>query len=193
MRNGAIYRCMAVTMDVALLSTFVEVADSASFSAAARKLGTTTATVSRSIAKLEKSIGSRLFHRTTRRVSLTTAGTALYERTAAHLRALAHATKELPEHQSEPAGTLKLTATHDLGATFLSGMISRFIVLYPKVQVQAEFSSRLVDIAAEGFDVAIRGEGGKHKDMSLTAQRLGEPGDLGLYAAPSYLARRGSP
>ena len=180
-------------MDVALLSTFVEVADSASFSAAARKLGTTTATVSRSIAKLEKSIGSRLFHRTTRRVSLTTAGTALYERTAAHLRALAHATKELPEHQSEPAGTLKLTATHDLGATFLSGVISRFIVLYPKVQVQAEFSSRLVDIAAEGFDVAIRGEGGKLKDTSLTARRLGERGELGLYAAPGYLARRGSP
>jgi DNA-binding transcriptional LysR family regulator len=184
---------MNVTIDVALLVTFVEVADAASFSAAARTLGTTTATVSRSIAKLEESVGSRLFHRTTRRVSLTTAGTALYERTAAHLRALTHATRELPEQQSEPAGSLKLTAPHDLGATFLGSVIARFIALYPKVQVEAEFSSRVVDIAAEGFDVAIRTDRGKHKDTSLTARRLVPRGELSLYAAPGYLARRGSP
>lgn len=184
---------MNVTIDVGLLATFVEVADATSFSAAARVLGTTTPTVSRSIAKLEASVGSRLFHRTTRRVSLTTAGTALYERTAAHLRALAHAARELPEHQNEPAGTLKLTAPYDLGATFLGSAIARFITLYPKVQVEAEFSSRLIDIAKEGFDVALRGDSGKHKDTSLTARRLFERDELGLYAAPSYIARRGNP
>jgi DNA-binding transcriptional LysR family regulator len=184
---------MGVTIDVALLVQFVEVADAASFSAAARTLGTTTATVSRNVARLEGSVGSRLFHRTTRRVSLTTAGTALYERTANHVRALAHATKELPEHQSEPAGTLKLTAPYDLGATFLGSVIARFIALHPRVQVQAEFSSHLVDLAAEGFDVALRGDSGKHKDASLTARRLVQRGELNLYAAPSYLARRGSP
>lgn len=192
-RNDVIDYCMPVTIDVALLANFVEVADAASFSAAARALGTTTATVSRSIAKLEEVVGSRLFHRTTRRVSLTTAGTALYERTATHLRALANATKELPEHQSEPAGTLKLTAPYDLGATFLGSVIARFIALYPKVQVQAEFSSHLVDLAAEGFDVAIRGGSSKHKDTSLTVRRLVPRGELSLYAAPGYLARRGSP
>jgi DNA-binding transcriptional LysR family regulator len=184
---------MDVTIDIALVATFVEVADAASFSGAARALGTTTATVSRTIAKLEESVGSRLFHRTTRRVSLTTAGNALYERTAAHLRALAHATKELPEHQTEPAGTLKLTAPYDLGATFLGSVIARFMALYPKVQVQAEFSSHVVDLAAEGFDVALRGEMGKHKDTSLTARRLVHGGEISLYAAPSYLARRGNP
>lgn len=176
-----------------MLECFVEVADAQSFSAAARALGTTTPTVSRSIAKLEEAIGSRLFHRTTRRVSLTTAGTALYERTAGHLRALTRASKELPEHQSEPAGILKLTAPYDLGATYLGSVIARFIALYPKVQVQAEFSSNVVDIAAEGFDVAIRGDSGKHKDTSLTARRLVPRGELCLFAAPSYLARRGSP
>jgi DNA-binding transcriptional LysR family regulator len=184
---------MDVTIDLALLSVFVEVADAASFSAAARTLGTTTATVSRSIARLEESVGSRLFHRTTRRVSLTTAGTSLYDRTAPHVRALKHATKELPEHQSEPAGVLKLTAAYDLGATFLGSVIARFITLYPKVQVQAEFSSRVVDVAGEGFDVAIRGGSGKHKDTSLTARRLVPKGELSLYASPSYLARRGNP
>jgi len=184
---------MDATIDVGLLLHFVEVADAASFSGAARTLGTTTATVSRSVAKLEESVGSRLFHRTTRRVSLTTAGTALYERTAPHVRALAHATREMPEHQHEPAGTLKLTAPYDLGATFLGSVLARFIALYPKVQVQAEFSSQLIDMAAEGFDVALRGESGKHQDASLTARRLVPRSELGLYAAPSYLARRGSP
>ena len=180
-------------MNASLLATFVEVADAASFSGAARILGTTTATVSRSIAKLEESIGSRLFHRTTRRVSLTTAGTALYQRAAAHVRALAHATKELPEQQNEPAGTLKLTAPYDLGATFLGSVIARFIALYPKVQVQAEFGSRVVDLAAEGFDIALRGDTGKHKDTSLTARRLVTRGELNLYASPSYLPTRGAP
>src|SRR3954470_10686931 len=122
---------MDVTMNASLVATFVEVADAASFSGAARILGTTTATVSRSVAKLEASVGSRLFHRTTRRVSLTTAGTALYERTAVHLRALTHAARDLPEHQIEPAGTLKLTAPYDLGATFLGSVIARFIALHP--------------------------------------------------------------
>ncbi|KFE70325.1 LysR family transcriptional regulator [Hyalangium minutum] len=184
---------MPATIDITLLASFVEVADASSFSGAARALGTTTATVSRTIAKLEASVGSRLFHRTTRRVSLTTAGRALYERTAAHVRALAHATKELPEHQSEPAGTLKLTAPYDLGAIFLGSVIARFVALYPKVQVQAEFSSRVVDLAAEGFDVAIRGDISKHKDPSLTARPLAQRSELSLYAAPSYLARRGNP
>jgi DNA-binding transcriptional LysR family regulator len=184
---------MNVTVDVSLLAAFVEVADAKSFSGAARVLGTTTATVSRSIAKLEESVGSRLFHRTTRRVSLTTAGTALYERTAEHVRALTHATRELPEHQSEPAGTLKLTAPYDLGATFLADVIARFIALYPKVQVHAELGSRMVDFGAEGFDVAIRAERGKHRDTSLTARRLVPRGELSLYASPSYLAKRGSP
>ncbi|MBK8258196.1 MAG: LysR family transcriptional regulator [Polyangiaceae bacterium] len=184
---------MTATIDVALLAAFVEVADAASFSAAARTLGTTTATVSRSIAKLEDAVGSRLFHRTTRRVSLTSAGTALYERTATHLRALAHAAKELPEHQSEPAGTLKLTAPYDLGATFLGSVIARFIARYPKVHVQAEFSSHAVNLAAEGFDVALRGDSVKHTDTSLTARRLVQRGELNLYASPAYLSRRGSP
>lgn len=187
------YSCMSVTIDVSLLATFVQVADGASFSGAARILGTTTATVSRSIAKLEESVGSRLFHRTTRRVSLTTAGTALYERAAAHVRALTHATKTLPEHQNEPAGTLKLTAPYDLGATFLGGAVARFLARYPKVKVQAEFGSRVVDLAAEGFDVALRGDSGNHKDTSLTARRLVPRGELSLYASPSYLAKRGSP
>ena len=184
---------MDVTIDVALLAVFVEVADAANFSTAARILKTTKATVSRSITKLEETVGSRLFHRTTRRVSLTTAGTTLYERTAHHLRALTLAAKDLPERQSEPAGLLKITAPYDLGATLLGGVIARFLALYPKVQVQADFTSRVVDLAAEGFDVALRVDRAKHRDTSLTARRIVPRGELCWYASPGYLARRGSP
>lgn len=184
---------MSATIDVALLVTFVEVADASSFSAAARVLRTTTPTVSRSVAKLESSLGSRLFHRTTRRVTLTTAGAALYERTALHVRALGRATRELPERQDEPAGALKITAPYDLGATFLASAIARFLALHPKVQVNAELSGRMVDVAKEGFDVAIRTDLGKHSDTSLTVRKLIPRGELHLYAAPGYITRRGNP
>jgi DNA-binding transcriptional LysR family regulator len=122
----------------------VEVADAGRFSAAARALGTTTPTVSRSIAKLERLVGSRLFHRPTRRVSLTTARSALYAATAVHVRALAGAARERPEHQEgRAAGTLEITAPYDLGATFLGSAVARFIALHRKIQVHADFSSRM--------------------------------------------------
>lgn len=184
---------MSVTVDVALLLHFIQVADDASFSAAARALGTTTATVSRSVAKLEASVGSRLLHRTTRRVSLTTAGRALYDRTAPHVRALRHAAREMPEQQEEPAGVLKLAAPFGLAATLLGSIIARFIERYPKVHVQAELGSRMVDLAGEGFDVALRSDRGPIKDSSLTARRLAPRGELGAYAAAGYLSRRGQP
>src|SRR5438128_7429572 len=105
---------MDATIDLALVSTFVAVGEAASFSLAARKLGVTTATVSRSIAKLEELVGARLVQRTTRHVSLSTAGEALFERAASHVRAVQAALGDLPERQEEPAGTLRLTAPYDL-------------------------------------------------------------------------------
>lgn len=184
---------MSVTIDMALLATFVSVADGASFSGAARAAGTTTATVSRSIAKLEEAVGSRLFHRTTRRVSLTTAGKALHERVEGHVRGLVDVLKDLPERHAEPAGILKITAPYDLGSTVLGSVMTRFMTRFPKVQVHAEFTSRAVDLGAEGFDVALRGDSVRHRDSSLTARRLVPRAELGLFAAPSYLARRGAP
>lgn len=184
---------MSVTIDIALLATFVSVAEGASFSGAARAAGTTTATVSRNIAKLEDVVGSRLFHRTTRRVSLTTAGKALHERIEGHVRGLADVMKDLPERHTEPAGVLKVSAPYDLGSTLLGSVMTRFMTRYPKVQVHAEFSSRVVDLGGEGFDVALRSGSARHTDSSLTARRLVPRAELGLFAAPSYLARRGTP
>jgi DNA-binding transcriptional LysR family regulator len=180
-------------MDLGLLSLFVEVADASSFSRAARKLGTTTATVSRGIAKLEELLRTELVHRTTRSVSLSTAGAALYERAAPHVRALRGAATELPERQEEPAGTLRITAPYDFGVTLLGELIARFSTRYPKVRIEADFTTRQVDLVAEGFDLAIRGGAGKQRDSSLTVRRLVNVGMLYFYASPTYVARRGSP
>jgi DNA-binding transcriptional LysR family regulator len=184
---------MSATIPLDLLSVFVEVASCASFSKAARALGTTTATVSRSIGKLEQELGSELLHRSTRRVSLSTAGAALFERAAPHVRALRYAARELPERQEEPAGLLRVTTLSDLGTTMLGELVARFTLRYPKVFVQMELSSRRVDIIAEGFDIALRGSAGQERDTSLTVRRLVKHTHINAYASPGYVARRGSP
>jgi DNA-binding transcriptional LysR family regulator len=184
---------MNATIPLDLLSVFVEVASCASFSKAARALGTTTATVSRSIGKLEQELGSELLHRSTRRVSLSTAGAALFERAAPHVRALRYAARELPERQEEPAGLLRVTTLSDLGTTMLGELVARFTLRYPKVFVQMELSSRRVDIIAEGFDIALRGSAGQERDTSLTVRRLVKHTHINAYASPGYVARRGSP
>lgn len=183
---------MDAPLDLSLLSAFVAVAEASSFSKAAALLGVTTATVSRTIAKLESIVGAELIHRTTRQVALSSAGEALYARTAPHVRSLRDAVQKLPERHDEPAGTLRLTAPVVLGVTFLSDVIARYVARYPEVRVEADFSNRKVDLVKEGFDLAIRGDGGVRKNSSMTIRTLTRT-PLRFYAAPSYLARQGMP
>ena len=97
-------------MDLNLLAIFEAVARTASFSAAARELRLPKSSVSRGVARLEAELGVQLLMRTTRQVSVTSAGTALYDRTAPLLRSMTTALGELPEQQEEPTGTLRVTA-----------------------------------------------------------------------------------
>src|SRR5262245_31868470 len=117
---------MNETVALDLLQAFVAVAETSSFSAAAERLGTSKATVSRAIAKLEEGVGAELVHRTTRQVALSTAGTALYERAAPHLAALQKSVCTLPELEEAPSGELKITAAIDIGATLLPEVVARF-------------------------------------------------------------------
>jgi DNA-binding transcriptional LysR family regulator len=181
---------MNTTID--LVSVLVAVGETSSFSAAAARLGVTTGTVSRSIARLEALTGAQLVHRTTRHVSLSTAGQALFERSASHVRGIEAALKNLPERQQEPAGTLCLTAPPDLGVTLLPDVIARFVSLYPQVRVHLDLGNRKVDLVAEGFDLALRASTAKERDSSLVRRRMMVV-DVRFYAAPSYVARRGSP
>jgi DNA-binding transcriptional LysR family regulator len=170
----------------------VAVAEETSFSKAARRLGVTKGTVSRAIVRLEDRVGAELLHRTTHKVALSTAGTALYERTAPHLAALDGAVGALPERSEQPSGLLRLTAPHDFAAIILPDVMAQFLVRFPEVRVDVRVTNLRVDLVAERFDLAIRASLGKMASSTLKARRL-NLGAVGFYASPSYLARRGEP
>ena len=178
-------------MDLNLLTIFEAVARTSSFSAAAKELRLPKSSVSRGVARLEADLGVQLLIRTTRQVSITAAGTALYDRMAPLLRSMTAAIGELPEREEEPSGTLRVTAPVDLGVTLLAEVVSRYTALYPAVLVELHLTGRVVDLVAERFDVALR-VGMKLEDSSLVVRRV-TPIVLRVFASPLYLARRGTP
>jgi DNA-binding transcriptional LysR family regulator len=180
------------TLDLGLLSMFAAVAETSSFSAAAQRLGLTKGTVSRGISRLEATLGVELVHRTTRSVALSTAGSALYEKTAPQLLSLHRSVLNLPEGDGRPAGELRMAAPADFGATVLPEVIARYTARYPDVRVDLTLTSRHVDLVREGLDLAIRASLVRLEDSSLTMRRLTRAEGF-AYAAPAYLARRGTP
>jgi DNA-binding transcriptional LysR family regulator len=178
-------------MDLNRLAVFEAVARTASFTAAARELGLPKSSVSRAIAALEEELGVQLVVRTTRKVSLNAAGTALYDRLAPLLRQVGAALGEIPEREEQPSGLLRVTAPVDLGVLFLAEAVARYATRYPSVSVELHLTGRVVDLVAERFDVALR-VGRKLEDSTLVARKVA-PIAFRLYASPVYLARRGTP
>jgi len=182
---------MAATIDVSRVSAFVAVAERSSFSAAARALGLPTSTVSRAVAALEAELGMRLLQRTTRHVSLTTDGAALYDKLAPAVHAITDALDAAGDGE-EPSGLLRVTAAPDVGATLLAEAVTRFTARHPAVRVEVALTSRTVDLVAEGFDAAVRAATKPLKDSSLVARTLATL-DVHVYASPAYVARHGMP
>jgi DNA-binding transcriptional LysR family regulator len=178
-------------MDLNHLTLFEAVARTTSFSGAAKELRLPKSSVSRGIARLEEELGTQLLLRTTRQVSLTAAGTTLYDRITPLLRQVGAALGELPEREEEPAGQLRVTAPVDLGVLMLAEVVTRFTARYPAVTVDLHLTGRVVDLVAEKFDVALR-VGATLKDSTLVARRV-TPIVAQLFASPVYLARRGTP
>jgi DNA-binding transcriptional LysR family regulator len=179
-------------LDYDLLAIFIAVAEAKSFSKAALRLGLSKGTVSRAITELEALLATELIHRTTHAFALSTAGTALYERTAPHLRALDDAIGHLPEPGERPSGVLRLTAAPALSTVLLPEVLAQFALRYPEISFELHITSETVDLIAEGFDVALRSMHHGMKETMLTVRRIGDANG-GFYAAPSYLARRGAP
>jgi DNA-binding transcriptional LysR family regulator len=177
-------------MDLNLLELFVTVARTASFSEAGRKLGLPRSSVSRNVGELETALGVQLFNRTTRKVALSTAGATLYERIAPQLQELHQSLDSMPEQAEQPSGELRLTAPTDLGVTVLPDIIAGFGQRYPAICVDVRLAQRVVDLVGEGFDLALRISEGRLADSSLVARRLSEV-EFELFAAPTYVARRG--
>lgn len=180
------------TPDLNLLRRFVAIAQSTSFSAAAQKLGLPKSTMSRSVARLEQELGTRLLHRTTHAVGLTTAGAALLERVAPLLGSLETALSSLPEQTERPSGLLRITAAPDFAAAMLAPLVARFAFLHPDIRVEARLTTEYLDLVAEGFDLALRASSKRLADSRLVARRMGRV-ELQLFASPAYLSRRGVP
>lgn len=179
-------------IDLNLLGHFLAVAETASFSAAAKKLGLTGPSVSRGVAALEQSLGVQLFARTTRHVALTTAGERLRSRVGPGLSALREALETLPESRGVPSGEIRVTAPVDFATLFLPAVLATFQPRYPQVRVDVRVTGAKIDLVADGIDLAIRGADAKMKDSSLVATRIANL-ERHVYGSPSYLSRRGTP
>ena len=177
-------------MDLNRVSAFVRVVQDGSFTAAARALGLPKSSISRSVAQLERDLGIRLLQRTTRQIHLTDAGAAYFERVSRALGDIGEATVAASDAQSELSGVVRLTSPVDIGIWSLASIIARFVRAHPRIRVEVSLTNHVVDLVAEGFDLAVRA--GPMRDSSLVARRVGELQSV-AYASPHYLARRGTP
>jgi len=152
------------------VGTFVEIVRQHSLSAAAKRLELPKSTVSRRLLKLEQQLGTKLLHRDARKVTLTPAGKRLYDSVFGAVDALDAALAELEESSRAPRGTIRLTAPPDLGRMVLSSIFVAFLERYPEISLELWFTNRLVDLAHEGVDLAVRAGGIANSE--LIARRL---------------------
>jgi DNA-binding transcriptional LysR family regulator len=172
------------------IAVFVKVVELSSFTAAAEALESSQPVVSKAVTRLEEKLGARLLNRTTRRLSLTEAGAELYRRSVKALEEIENATLEAARFQTEPRGTLRVSAPMSFSILHLGPVLHAFMERYPGVNVELELDDRHVDLVKDGFDLAIRI--GRLQDSSLIARKLA-PCKQVVCAAPSYLAKRGEP
>jgi len=172
------------------LAAFAETARHGSFAAAARALGTAPSTLAKSVARLEASLGLRLFHRTTRQVTLTDDGRRLFQRCERVLGELEALQEEASGARAAPAGTLRIDMPAVFGRQAVMPLLARLMEAHPALSVDARFSDTFVDLVREGLDLAIRI--GPLADSTLVARRFASQSLL-LVASPAYLARAGTP
>jgi DNA-binding transcriptional LysR family regulator len=177
-------------MDLNDIVVFTKVVETRSFTGAAEQLGLPKSTVSRKLAQLEERLGVRLVQRTTRKLALTDVGQAYYERCARIVADLAEAEQLVTDMQATPRGRVRVTAPIDLSTQHLGTIIAEFLAAHADINVELDATDRIVDLIEDGFDVAVRF--GPLPESTLIARRLGAFGGV-LCAAPSYLARRGTP
>jgi DNA-binding transcriptional LysR family regulator len=177
-------------MDLNRAAIFVRVVAEGGFTAAARALHLPKSSVSRAVSLLEEELGARLLQRSTRKVHLTEAGTTFYNRAAPALGGVEEAAAAVADLQVGLHGTIRITAPLDAGVWLLGPLVARFVSKHPGVFVDVVLTARVVDLVAEGFDFGLRAS--PMRDSSLVARKLKRVA-IALYAAPTYLARRGTP
>ncbi|MGI9263562.1 MAG: LysR substrate-binding domain-containing protein [Gammaproteobacteria bacterium] len=167
----------------------VRVVDAGSFSGAARQLGVAPSSVSRQINDLEEQLGVRLFHRTTRQLSLTEAGHIYYERAGSILIDVDEAKLAISQLGS-PSGILRVTLPSAIGRELVVSVLPKFLALYPGIKIVMSIDDQIVDMVERGLDVGIRI--GQLKDSTIKARRIGDSRRV-VCASPEYIRRAGRP
>src|SRR5882672_10943149 len=172
------------------MAAFVRVVDSKGFSAAAPVLGLTPSAVSKLVTRLETRLGVRLLQRTTRALHLTQEGEVFYaaaKRIVGEIEALEN---QIVGESGTPSGVLRVTTSLAFATHQLAPVLSEFLARHPLVQFELLPTDRVIDMVEEGIDIALRI--GRLADTSFMARKIGEDKRL-ICAAPSYLARHGTP
>lgn len=172
------------------LALFVTIVEAGSLSAAAEHLDLPAATVTRRLQSLERELGCRLLHRSARRLQPTAEGLQYYEQCRPLIHALNQATRSLDDNLRQIAGTIRVLAPVNLASGPLTPAWVGFLQQHPEISLEFQLSNTFQDLVGSGADLAIRV--GKQADSLLTLRRLGQIG-VRLVAAPTYLARHGTP
>lgn len=173
------------------IRAFVQAVEAGSFSRAAQQLGLSPSSVGKAVARLEQRLDVRLFHRTTRSLSLTDEGLAFHDSCLRALRELEQAETALAERRAEPSGRLRIAMPVLLGRDWVMPQLLCLAAQYPALEIEAQFSNRPIDFAEEGCDLAVR-IGLLENSANLAARQLGVQ-RLAVCAAPAYLAQYGVP
>jgi len=179
-------------MDLNQMLIFGKVAENQSFTKASRELGIEKSTASMKVTQLEKRLGTRLLNRTTRSVTLTEAGEGYYQYCQQVIDTAKEAEHFAETLTTEPQGLLRISAPLDFGQIVVSELVDPFLKIYPKLEIELILTNEYVDLVRERIDIALRPELGTLRDSSLIAKQLLKT-NLGLYASPTYIKRRGKP
>lgn len=176
--------------DLNLMAVFAHVAETGSFSAAARRLGMSRSAVSKAVAKLEKELGARLLNRSTRHLSMTEVGAAYVEHCSRILDEAVRAEQVVDHLHAQPRGVLKVAASVAFGTLHVAPALADFLGRYPELDIDMTITDRAIDMAEEGCDVVVR----VARDLppNLVARRLA-PVRRKLCATPAYFGKHGVP
>lgn len=172
------------------LTIFVQVIESGSFSGAATELGHAVSHISKAITKLEKRLGARLINRTTRSLSLTDVGQVYFEKAKQIVSDAYEAEQSITQLQDSPTGRLKISLPNSFGQSHMQPIVTQYLLQYPQVKLQVDFSSRLVDVIGEGFDLCVRM--GQPQSSNLISRKLLDF-EFITVATPEYFDKYGQP
>lgn len=172
------------------VAAFVAVAEAQSISEAARRMELSKSVVSERLADLERTLGAKLLHRTTRKLSITEDGSAFYERAKRIVQEVGDAAAEIAERRGELAGPLRISAPISFGALHLGPALYRFLAVNPGIDLTLDLDDHFVNMLADGYDAVVRH--GPVVDEHVIVKRLA-PSRRFLVAAPAYLQKYGAP